>query len=74
MNRLRRISLLLGIILATVVARMIIDGLTLLSALTAALVLALLGGSLRLERLGRRVRPGSGPDTDPSRLSSAGKR
>jgi hypothetical protein len=61
MNRLRRISLLLGIILATVVARMIIDGLSLLSALTAALILALLVGSLRLKQLGRGVRPGSGP-------------
>lgn len=69
MNRLRRISLLLGIILATVVARMITHGLTLLSALTAALVLALLGGSLRLKQLGRRVRPGSGPNTNRSRSS-----
>jgi len=70
MNRLRRISLLLGIVLATVVARMIIDGLKVLTALTAALVLALLVGSLRLRQLGRRVRPGSGPNADPGRSAS----
>jgi hypothetical protein len=66
MNRLRRVSLLLGIVLATVVARMVIDGPKLLLAVTAALVLALLVGSLRLEHAGRRVRPGFGRSDDPS--------
>jgi hypothetical protein len=74
MSGLRRVRLLLTIVLATVVARIIIDGLTLLSALTAALVLALLGGSLRVEQLGRRARPGPGPNADPSRSPSARKR
>ena len=74
MNQLRRISLLLSVVLATVVARMIIDGLTLLSALTAALVLALLVGSLRLKQLGRRVRPGTRRNTDLSRSSGARQR
>ena len=57
--------MLLGVILGTVVARIIIHGLTVLSGLTAALVLPLLLGSLLLGQLGRRVRPGSGPNTDP---------
>jgi hypothetical protein len=57
MNRLRTIILLLGATLLTVVVRMIIDGLTLLGGLTAALMIVLLLGALHLRRQGSRLRP-----------------
>jgi hypothetical protein len=57
MHRLRQISLLLGATLLAVVARVIIDGLTLLGGLTAALIIVLLLGSLHLGRQGGRLRP-----------------
>jgi hypothetical protein len=66
MNRLRTIILLLGITLLTVVARVIIDGPSLLAALTAAVIIVLLLGSLRLRQQGRRLRPGAAPETDRS--------
>jgi hypothetical protein len=72
MKALRTTILLLGFSLLTVVARMLIDGPTLLGALTAALISALLLGSLRLRQHARRLRPGSDPDTDRSRAASAG--
>jgi hypothetical protein len=64
MNRLRRISLLLGATLLTVVARIVIEGLTLLGGLTAALIIALLVASLHLRRQGSRLRP------DPDRAKN----
>ena len=67
MSRLRTIILLLGFSLLTVVARMVIDGPSLLAALTAALIIALLVGSLRLRQQARRLRPGSDPDPDADR-------
>jgi hypothetical protein len=57
MNRLRTIILLVGATLLTVVARMMIDGLTLLGGLTAVLMIVLLLGSLYLRRQGSRLRP-----------------
>src|SRR5437879_3507819 len=65
MIRLRRISLLLGATLLTVIARMIIDGLTLVGGLTGALIGVLLLGSLQLRRQGRRLGPGP-PGRPPS--------
>lgn len=50
MRGLRRIVAFLGFILATDVARMHIDAPSLLPALSAALVIALLLGALRLRR------------------------
>jgi hypothetical protein len=67
MNRLRTISRLLGFCLATVIARMMIDGPALASGLTAALILALLLATLRLEARGRRVRPAPSPNTTHAR-------
>lgn len=61
LNRLRRVSVLLGVVLVTVLVRMAIDGATLLSSLTAALILALLLASLRLRQQGRRLRRSRGP-------------
>jgi hypothetical protein len=55
MNRLRRISLLLSVALAAVVARVIIDGPNLLSGLTTALGVVLLLCSLALRRQGVRL-------------------
>jgi hypothetical protein len=62
MKALRNVILLLGFTLLTVVARMVIGGPSLLGAVTAALISALLLGSLRLRRHARRQRPGSDPD------------
>jgi hypothetical protein len=53
MTGLRRVIVFLGFILATVVARMIIEGPSPLPALLAALIIALLLGALRLRRSGR---------------------
>jgi hypothetical protein len=59
MNRLRRISVLLSVVLAAVVARMVIDGPRLLGDLTGALIAVLLLCALALRRRGARVRPGA---------------
>jgi hypothetical protein len=64
MNRLRWISLLLGVTLAAVVARMVIDGPKLLGDLTGALLLFLLLCSTALRRQGRRLRPGASGETE----------
>jgi hypothetical protein len=57
MTRLRRIILLLAAGLLAVLARVIIDGPTLLGGLAAALIIVLLLGSLHLRRQGNRLRP-----------------
>jgi hypothetical protein len=57
MNRLRTIILVLGATLLAIVARMIIDGLTVLDVLTAALMIVLLLASLHLRRQASRLRP-----------------
>lgn len=54
--------MLIGIALVTVLVRMMIEGPTLLSSLTAALILALLLASLRLWQWGQRLRSSRGPD------------
>jgi Flp pilus assembly protein TadB len=59
---LRNVILLLGFTLLTLVVRMVIDGSSLLGAVTAALISALLLGSLRLRQHAQRQRPGSDPD------------
>jgi hypothetical protein len=74
MKALRTIILLLGFSLLTVVASMVIAGPSLLGALTAPAISALLLGSLRLRQHARRRRPGSDPDTDRSHAASAGRR
>jgi predicted membrane protein len=53
---------LIGIALVTVLVRMMIEGPTLLSVLTAALILALLLASLGLWQWGRRLRSSQGAD------------
>jgi hypothetical protein len=63
MNRLRRMNLLLGVALAAIVARMVIDGPNLLGALTAALIVVLLLCSLALWRQGVRLQPGASSET-----------
>jgi hypothetical protein len=63
MKGLRRISLLLSVTLASLVARMVIDGPKPLSGLTGALILVLLLCSLRLRRQGRRLHPGAPSET-----------
>lgn len=65
MNRLRTVSLLLGFTLLTVAARMIIDGVTPLSGMTAALMIVLLVASLLLRRRGTRLRPGADRNDPP---------
>jgi hypothetical protein len=74
MRGLRTIILLLGFSLLTVVARMVIDGPSPFAALTAALMIALLLGSLCLRQQARRLGPGSDPDTDQRSAASAGQR
>jgi hypothetical protein len=70
MNGLRRIIILLGVVLAAVIARMVIDGPKLGSGLTAAVFLALLLCSLRLRRRGRLLRPEASSETErESRLA-----
>jgi hypothetical protein len=64
MNRLRRISLLLSVALAAVVARMVIDGAKLLGGLTGALIVVLLLCSLALRRQGVRLQPGASSETE----------
>ena len=65
MNRLRTVSLLLGFTLLTVAARMIIDGVTPLGGMTAALMIVLLVASLLLRRRGTRLRPGADRNDPP---------
>ena len=57
MRRLRWIGFLLGASLLSVVARVCIDGLTLVSGLTAVVIGVLLLASLQLRRYGSRLRP-----------------
>jgi len=64
MDRLRRISLLLSVALAAVIARMVIDGPKPLSSLTGAVLLVLLVGSLALRRQRRRLQPGASFETE----------
>jgi hypothetical protein len=64
MKGLRRISLLLSVALAAVIARMVIDGPKLLGGLTGALILVLLLVSLRLGQQGRRLQPGASSETE----------
>jgi hypothetical protein len=64
MNRLRRISLLLGAALAAVVARIVIDGPELVSGLTGSLILVLLVCSQALRRQGRRLSRGTSSETE----------
>lgn len=59
MHRLRQITVLLGTALAAVLARILIDGPQLASALTGALILLLLACSIALRRRGRRLDPGA---------------
>ena len=74
MNRLRTVILLFGFTLLTVVARMVIDGPSLLDALTAALISALLLGSLHLRKQARQRRRGSDSDTDRTGAANAEQR
>ncbi len=64
MKGLRRISLLLSVALAAVIARMVIDGPKLLGDVTGALILVLLLCSLALRRQGRRLQPGASSETE----------
>jgi hypothetical protein len=69
MIRLRRISLLLSVSLAALVARMVIDGPNLLNGLTGGLILVLLLWATALQRQGRRLQSASRPR--PSGLTVA---
>jgi hypothetical protein len=69
MKGLRRVSLLLSVALAAVIARIVINGPTLVSGLTGALVLALLLFSLRLKQQGRRLKPSASPETERTKAS-----
>jgi hypothetical protein len=64
MNRLRRITLLVGAALAAVIARIIVDGPTLPLDLTGALVLLLLTCSVALRRHGRRLNPDASSEAE----------
>jgi hypothetical protein len=64
MNRLRRMILLLSVALAAVVARLVIDGPTLLGDLIGALIVVLLLSSLALRRQGARLQPGASSGTE----------
>ena len=64
MNGLRRISLLLSVALAAVIARMVIDGPKLLGDLSGALIILLPFCSLALRRQGVRRQPGAPSDTE----------
>jgi hypothetical protein len=74
MKGLRRISLLLSVALAAVIARMVIDGPKLLASLTGALILVLLLFSLRLRQQGRRLQPGASSETRQGDASSRSER
>jgi hypothetical protein len=63
MNRLHRIIVVLGVALAAVIARMVIDGPKLLGDLAAALIVVLLLCSLALRRQGVRLQPGASSET-----------
>jgi hypothetical protein len=64
MKGLRRISLLLSVTLAAVVARMVIDGPKPLGDLTGAVILVLLLCSVALRRRGRRLHAGTSSETE----------
>lgn len=70
LKRLRWVSRLLGLSLVTVLIRTVIDGPTLLSDLTAVLVLALFLASLCLWQWGRRLRRSRGPGSDQGGTTS----
>ena len=65
MNRLRTVSLVLAFTLLTVLARMIIHGVTALNGATAALIIVLLVASLLPRRYRGPQRPGSDQTNDP---------
>jgi hypothetical protein len=67
-ERLRRISRVLGTALAAVIARIVIDGPKPLGDLAAALILVLFLCSLGLRRQGRRL--GLDPSSDTSESGS----
>jgi hypothetical protein len=64
MKALGRISLLLTVTLAAVIARMVIDGPKLLGGLTGALIVVLLLCSLALRRQGVRLKPRASSETE----------
>ena len=64
MDRLRRIILLLSVALASVIARMVIDGPRVLGDFTGALIVALLLCSLALRRQGVRLQPAASSETE----------
>jgi hypothetical protein len=64
MNRLRRMSMVLSVALAAVIARTVVDGPRLLGGLTGALIVVLLLCSLALRRQGVRLQPDASPDTE----------
>jgi hypothetical protein len=64
MNRLRRITLLLGAALAAVIARIVVDGPKLSLDLTGALILLLLAWSVALRRHGRRRDPDASSEAE----------
>ena len=63
-NRLRRITLLLGAALGAVIARIVVDGPKLSLDLTGALILLLLACSVALKRHGRRLNPDASPEAE----------
>jgi hypothetical protein len=64
MNRLRRMIRLLSVALTAVVARLVIDGPTLLGDLTGALIVLLLLCSLALRQQGVRLQAGASSGTE----------
>ena len=67
LKRLRTVNELLGFTLLTVIARLVIDGVTPLGVATAALIIVLLVISLLLTRQGGRLRSGADRTNDPPR-------
>jgi hypothetical protein len=64
MNGLSRVILVLSLALAAVVARIVIDGPTLLGELAGALIVVLLLCSLALRRQGLALHPGASSETE----------
>jgi hypothetical protein len=64
MNRLRRITLLLGAALAAVISRIVVDGPKLSLDLTGALISLLLACSVALRRHGRRLDPDASSEAE----------
>lgn len=65
MRRLRVSVRLLGVVLLALGARMVITGVTVLSALTAAIIAGLLFASMHLAHQGRRLEPRQDADREP---------